>query len=115
HTGATCAALAAPGSPCGSGRLYGRHQIDATLASIRRRVELAGGNPDAITIVGVTKGQPVDVCRAAVSLGLGGLGENRVQEQLSKMDDVPGAVRNLLGHLRSFKGRATAPCALSRA
>jgi len=85
--------------------LYRRHQIDANLASIRRRVELAGGNPDAITIVGVTKGQPVDVCRAAVSLGLGVLGENRVQEALSKMDDVPGAVWHLVGHLQTNKAR----------
>lgn len=85
--------------------MYRRHQIDANLASIRRRVELAGGNPDAITIVGVTKGQPVDVCRAAVSLGLGVLGENRVQEALSKMDDVPGAVWHLVGHLQTNKAR----------
>ncbi|HKA50003.1 MAG TPA: YggS family pyridoxal phosphate-dependent enzyme [Candidatus Dormibacteraeota bacterium] len=85
--------------------MYRRHQIDANLASIRRRVAQAGGDPDAITIVGVTKGQPVDVCRAAVSLGLAVLGENRVQEALSKMDEVPGAAWHLVGHLQTNKVR----------
>lgn len=85
--------------------MYRRHQIRANLASIRRRVEQAGGNPNAITIVGVTKGQPVDVCRAAVSLGLAVLGENRVQEALSKMDEVPGAIWHLVGHLQTNKVR----------
>jgi len=85
--------------------VYRRHQIDANLASVRRRVEEAGGNPDAVTIVGVTKGQPPDVCRAAVSLGLAVLGENRVQEALSKMDEVPGAVWHLVGHLQTNKVR----------
>jgi len=84
--------------------VYRRHQIDANLASIRRRVAQAGGDPDAITIVGVTKGQPVDVCRAAVSLGLAVLGENRVQEALSKMDEMPGGARHLI-HLQTNKVR----------
>ncbi len=53
----------------------------------------------------VTKGQPVEVCRAAVSLGLRVLGENRVQEALIKMDGVPGAAWHLVGHLQTNKVR----------
>jgi len=87
--------------------VYRRDQIAANLASIRRRVERAGGDPDAVTIVGVTKGQPVEVCQAAVSLGLAVLGENRVQEALGKMDEVPGAVWHLVGHLQTNKVRHT--------
>ncbi|HKF17116.1 MAG TPA: YggS family pyridoxal phosphate-dependent enzyme [Candidatus Dormibacteraeota bacterium] len=85
--------------------MHRRDQIAANLASIRRRVERAGGDPDAVTIVGVTKGQPAEVCRAAVSLDLAVLGENRVQEALGKMDDVPGAVWHLVGHLQTNKVR----------
>jgi len=85
--------------------LHRRDQIAANLASIRRRIEQAGANPDAVAIVGVTKGQPADVCQAAVSLGLTVLGENRVQEALSKMDEVPGAVWHLVGHLQTNKVR----------
>lgn len=85
--------------------MHRRDQIVANLASVRRRIEQAGGNPDAVAIVGVTKGQPAEVCRAAVSLGLAVLGENRVQEALGKMDEVPGAVWHLVGHLQTNKVR----------
>ena len=85
--------------------MHRRDQIAANLASIRRRVERAGGDPDAVTIVGVTKGQPAEVCQAAVSLGLAVLGENRVQEALGKMDEVPGAIWHLVGHLQTNKVR----------
>ena len=85
--------------------MHRRDQIIANLASVRRRIEQAGGNPDAVAIVGVTKGQPAEVCRAAVSLGLAVLGENRVQEALGKMDEVPGAVWHLVGHLQTNKVR----------
>jgi pyridoxal phosphate enzyme (YggS family) len=82
-----------------------RDQIAAGLAAVRGRVERAGGDPEAIAIVAVTKGQPVEVCRAAVELGLDVLGENRVQEALGKMDRVPGATWHLIGHLQTNKVR----------
>lgn len=85
--------------------MHSRDQIAANLASIHRRIERAGGHPVAITIVGVTKGQPPEICRAAVSLGLAVLGENRVQEALGKMAEVPGAVWHLVGHLQTNKAR----------
>ena len=85
--------------------MHSRDQIAANLASIHRRIERAGGHPVAITIVGVTKGQPAEICRTAVSLGLAVLGENRVQEALGKMAEVPGAVWHLVGHLQTNKAR----------
>jgi pyridoxal phosphate enzyme (YggS family) len=83
----------------------GSAQIADNLAAIRGRIERSGGDPDAITIVAVTKGQPVEVCRAAVAAGLAVLGENRVQEALSKMDAVAGAAWHLIGHLQTNKAR----------
>lgn len=80
-------------------------QIAANLAAIRDRIGRAGGDPDAIAIVAVTKGQPLGVCRDAVAAGLSVLGENRVQEALGKMEDVPGAVWHLIGHLQTNKVR----------
>jgi pyridoxal phosphate enzyme (YggS family) len=82
-----------------------RDSIAAGLAAVRARVGRAGGDPDAIAIVAVTKGQPVEACRAAVALGLDVLGENRVQEALGKMDEVPGATWHLVGHLQTNKVR----------
>jgi pyridoxal phosphate enzyme (YggS family) len=80
-------------------------QVAANLAAVRARIERAGGDPDAITIVAVTKGQPAEACRAAVAAGLTVLGENRVQEALDKMDEVPGATWHLIGHLQTNKAR----------
>ena len=80
-------------------------EVAANLAAVRVRIERAGGDPDAIAIVAVTKGQPVEACRAAVAAGLTVLGENRVQEALDKMDDVAGATWHLIGHLQTNKAR----------
>jgi pyridoxal phosphate enzyme (YggS family) len=82
-----------------------RAQIAANLAAVRARIERAGGDPEAIRVVAVTKGQPVEVCRAAVDVGLTVLGENRVQEALTKIDAVPGATWHLVGHLQTNKVR----------
>jgi pyridoxal phosphate enzyme (YggS family) len=79
--------------------------VAANLAAVRARIERAGGDPDAIAIVAVTKGQPAESCRAAVAAGLTVLGENRVQEALDKMDEVPGATWHLIGHLQTNKAR----------
>lgn len=82
--------------------------IAARLAGVRNRIERAGGDPEAIEILGVTKGQPAAVCRAAVALGLTRLGENRVQEALGKMAEVEGAEWHLIGHLQTNKVRLAA-------
>jgi pyridoxal phosphate enzyme (YggS family) len=60
----------------------------------------------------VTKGQPVEACQAAVDLGLTILGENRVQEALSKMERVSGAEWHLIGHLQTNKARHASRFAL---
>ncbi|WP_338205563.1 YggS family pyridoxal phosphate-dependent enzyme [Candidatus Nephthysia bennettiae] len=72
---------------------------------MRERVRSAGGDPDRIAIVAVSKGQPAEACQAAVELGLTTLGENRVQEALPKMDRVSGAEWHLVGHLQTNKVR----------
>lgn len=80
-------------------------RIAANLAAIRSRIERAGGDPDAIQVVAATKNRSAEECRAAVAAGLTVLGENRVQEALSKMDEVPGAAWHLIGHLQTNKVR----------
>lgn len=82
--------------------------VAARLASIRERIVQAGGNPDDITIVAVTKGFDASVCKLAIQAGLRILGENRVQEALKKMDEVEGADWHLIGHLQTNKVRLAA-------
>ncbi len=85
-----------------------RAAVAVALARVRSRIESAGGRLAKVTVVAVTKGQPAEVCRLALELGLRDLGENRVQEAVTKMDAVEGARWHLVGHLQSNKARPAA-------
>lgn len=87
-------------------------RVGSNLAAVRARIERAGGDPEAITIVAVTKGHPVEACRAAAAAGLRVLGENRVQEALPKMDQVTDVEWHLIGHLQTNKARHASRFAL---
>ena len=78
------------------------------LARVSARIAAAGRNPDEVAIVAVTKGFGVEVCREALAAGLHVLGENRVQEALSKMEDIEGARWHLIGHLQTNKVKQAA-------
>ena len=82
--------------------------VAENLASVRQRIERAGGDPDTITIVAVTKGFDTDVCRTALDAGLKILGENRVQDAVDKMAGVEGAEWHLIGHLQTNKVKLAA-------
>jgi hypothetical protein len=80
------------------------------LAQIRAEIarrQAAGGWAHAVTIVAVTKGFGPDAVRAALAAGLPDVGENRVQEALDKMSQVPeaGVAWHLIGHLQRNKAR----------
>ncbi|TME06537.1 MAG: YggS family pyridoxal phosphate-dependent enzyme [Chloroflexi bacterium] len=79
--------------------------LEENLAAVRERITRTGRNPDEITIVAVTKGFGAEVCRQAIEAGLTNLGENRVQEALAKMREVPPAEWHLIGHLQTNKVR----------
>jgi pyridoxal phosphate enzyme (YggS family) len=78
------------------------------LARVSARIAATGRNPDEVAIVAVTKGFDVSVCRLALQAGLRSLGENRVQEALKKMDEVPEAEWHLIGHLQTNKVKQAA-------
>jgi pyridoxal phosphate enzyme (YggS family) len=74
----------------------------------RERVEeaavRAGRDPSAITIVAVTKTHPAETVEEAIAAGVTDVGENRVQEFLSKEPGVSSPCRwHLIGHLQSNK------------
>ena len=81
------------------------------VAAVRWRIAAAaaraGRSPDEVGIVAVTKGHPLERAREAAAAGLADLGENRVQEALSKQAAWPDApVRwHLIGHLQRNKVR----------
>jgi PLP dependent protein len=80
------------------------------VAEVRGRIAAAvarGGHGQQVTIVAVTKTYGPDAVAAAFDAGLHDVGENRVQEALSKMSDVTVPVRwHLIGHLQRNKAKA---------
>ena len=80
------------------------------VAEVRGRIADAaarGGHGQQVTIVAVTKTHGPEAVSAAFGVGLHDVGENRVQEALSKMPDVTVPVRwHLIGHLQRNKAKS---------
>ncbi|HEX6939417.1 MAG TPA: YggS family pyridoxal phosphate-dependent enzyme [Longimicrobiales bacterium] len=89
-------------------------KLRENLLRVEERIEAAkrrAGRSDAVGIVAVTKTHPAAVVEAALSVGLGRIGENRVQELEQKVELV-GRVRaewHLIGHLQRNKVRRALP------
>lgn len=84
--------------------------VAARVEGIRRRVAGAGGKPESIRIVAVTKGFGPDAVDAALAAGLGDVGENYAQELLSKAAAAPtGARWHFLGPVQRNKVARLAP------
>ena len=87
--------------------------IAANLAAVRGRIEAAAraaGRPaEAVSLVAVSKTQPVDAVRAALKAGQRVFGENRVQEALAKFPglrgEFPDFELHLIGPLQTNKVR----------
>ena len=77
------------------------HVLGAISAACRR----VGRDPAAVNLIAVSKTVPPDRLRAAVAAGLTVLGENRVQEGIDKIPEVPGAAWHLIGPLQANKVR----------
>src|SRR5262252_9426820 len=80
------------------------------LNSIQQRIAAAcaraGREPGSVTLLAVTKGQPLEVVNEAAKLGLSLFGENKVQEAKAKIPLCSGRLRwHMLGHLQTNKCR----------
>ncbi len=88
--------------------------IASRLGGVRDRIERAceraGRDPASVTLIGVSKTQPIEAVAAAYAAGLRDFGENRVQEGAAKVASVAGAgmqpTWHLVGHLQTNKARA---------
>lgn len=85
--------------------------IETRLASVFRRItaaaRLSGREPGDITLVTVTKTQPVEAVREAIAAGAAIIGENYIQEARNKFEALTGqqASWHLIGHLQSNKAK----------
>jgi pyridoxal phosphate enzyme (YggS family) len=80
-------------------------QVKARIGSARA---LLGGAPE-VTLLAVSKSQPVEALRAALAAGQKAFGENYVQEAVEKMNSLgEGLEWHLIGPLQSNKTRVVA-------
>lgn len=92
-----------------------RPQICAeNLARVRARIlstaTATGRNPESVTLLAVSKGQPPEAVRQFAALGLRDFAENYLQEALTKMDAVADAALrwHFIGPVQSNKTAAIA-------
>lgn len=89
-------------------------QIRDNLMRVQERIGAAARNvgrrSEEITLIGVSKTQPVEAIRAAYEAGLRHFGENRVQEWEGKRAELGDLQANwhLVGHLQSNKAARAA-------
>src|SRR3954452_3980885 len=75
--------------------------VAGALEEVRDRVRRAGGDPDGLTIVAVTKGFGPEAVVAARAAGLDDIGENYAQEMTDKWS--PGGRWHFLGAIQRNK------------
>lgn len=83
--------------------------LSSRLVAVRESIERArqrGGHDQEVTVVAVTKTHGPDAPLAAWEAGLLDVAENRVQEAVGKMAQVPAPLRwHLIGHVQRNKVR----------
>lgn len=83
--------------------------IEAIRARMRVAAERAGRDPGSVRLVAVSKRQPLEAVREAMSAGQMVFGENYLQEAESKVAALgQGPLWHCIGHLQSNKARIAA-------
>ena len=62
--------------------------VAAAVARTQERIASAGGDPDRVRLVAVTKGHPAAAVRAALASGVADVGESYAQELLAKATEL---------------------------
>jgi pyridoxal phosphate enzyme (YggS family) len=87
-------------------------QVRDRLGAVEERIRRAGG--EGVRVVGVTKGHPASVVRAAVAAGIVHIGENYAQEWRTKAAELGGSptqfhlTLHFIGQLQTNKVRMVA-------
>ena len=89
-------------------RLQKIEWFDKNYVDIKKRVEAAckkrGRSADEVILLAATKTVPAEVINHAIESGIAYIGENRVQEFLSKEEELKTeAHRHFIGHLQTNK------------
>ncbi|MEJ2110217.1 MAG: YggS family pyridoxal phosphate-dependent enzyme [Acidobacteriota bacterium] len=92
-----------------------QNTIERNVKSVQEKIENAavacGRNPEAITLLAISKTFPIEAISEAAGAGLTKFGENRVQEAENKIRSFKGKADfewHLVGHLQSNKSNRAA-------
>ncbi len=83
--------------------------VAARLTAVRLRITNAGGDPDRVRVVAVTKGFGPEAVAAARAVGLADIGENYAAELEGKAPGLDGTVWHFLGAIQRNKVKGLAP------
>ena len=89
--------------------------ISKNIELVKQKIDIAalsaGRSSFEVNLVVVSKGQPDDVIRAAITAGVKTFGENYPEEAIKKIQTLgghPGIEWHMIGHLQSRKARIVA-------
>jgi len=77
--------------------------------AIARAAERAGRDPGDVTLVPISKRQPLERVREALALGVRVLGENYAQELVARRELFPEVEWDFVGHVQRNKARFLVP------
>ncbi len=81
-----------------------KKNIDVLESRIQAACDRSGRKRDEVTLIAVSKMNPIDAVLLANDCGLTVFGENKVQEMCGKMDETDRALEwHLIGHLQTNK------------
>lgn len=81
-----------------------RENLNTVQEKIRRACERAGRPPEDVTLIAVSKTKPVEMIQEAYEAGIRDFGENKVQELMDKIPQLPSDIRwHMIGHLQRNK------------
>jgi uncharacterized pyridoxal phosphate-containing UPF0001 family protein len=84
-------------------------EVAARLAAVRERIGRAGGDPERVRVLAVTKGFGAEAVLAARAAGLVDIGENYAAEMVHKAPGPPGTQWHFLGAVQRNKVGTLAP------
>ena len=81
-----------------------KDNFEEVKGNVLKACERAGRNVDEVTLIAVSKTKPLEDLREAYEAGARDFGENKVQELVDKIPEMPKDVRwHMIGHLQRNK------------
>lgn len=81
-----------------------RDNLEQVQKKIKEACDRAGRDTGEVTLISVSKTKPLSMLKEAYEAGARDFGENKVQELMDKLPEMPGDVRwHMIGHLQRNK------------